>query len=424
MKKLTLPLAMAATLAAATLGVPAHAQDSAESKILTHQAVGEPRSGGDTLEQAPELPAGASQDLLPVTGEDHGRYYKLPAVDEGERVHVSAQLIVDPLNQPTSRESIRLDGELVTLDGKQCSSRDNVRISRAQFDGPALLTLDTGVKLADSSGGCLSQNNDEVYLKISRDGLWQADTEIPLELRVIVEPAMDPTTLSGLLPEKLPPASLSVDAPAEPVSGGSGFATATELAGTSVSTDSVLPFEVKYYRVHVSEGQRLNYRLTVGDSREASAQRLVTAAFSPLLSDQIMDRPSQALEREQVGSSVTRNTLSEVSRDLVDAHSSQSWLRTPGYYYITVSGAARDPRGLSPLEYELAVELTGEATASDHWEPASDLRGAEGTSLGFDATASNGWLPSTAQLGALLGGVAVALAGFAGVWFLGRRKRS
>lgn len=395
-----------------------------ESQLLQHQSVGESVRGSETMADAGELPVGASQDLLPVTGTEAAYYYQLPVIEEGENVHVSAQLIVDPMNQATSRESIELRGQLVTADGKQCTPSDGARVSRDGFDRPALVLASTGVKRAEGFGSCLSQGNDQVYFKLGRDGLWQADTEIPVELRVVVEPAVDPTTLSGQIPDKLPPVSVSLNAPANPVTGGSGFSNATELADQSVSSDAVLPFEVKYYRVHVAEGQRLNYRLSVGDSREASAQRLVTRTFSPLLADQVVERDSAALAREDVGASVTRSTLSEVSRDLVDSHGGQTWLRTPGSYYITVTGAARDPRGLTPLEYELAVELTGEPRSTDAWMPGVDLTAKENGPLGLDVATATGWLPSGAQLGALLGGVAVALAGIAGLRLLRRKKRA
>ena len=425
MKKTTWGICLGACLALTSLVVPAHAagdsSESSDSVILRHQSVGEQAAGSQDLGGAPQLEAGAWQDLLPVTGEDSARYYRLPAVQEGENINVSAQLIIDPMNQPSSRENIKFAGELVTGDGRRCASTGTATVSRDWFDRLALARLDTGAKRSDGYTGCLAQGNDEVYLKLERTGTWQADTGIPVELRVIVEPAVDPTTLSGQIPTTLPPANVTLSGAAEPVSGGSGFSNATELAGESIHADSVLPFEIKYYKVHLAEGQRLNYRLTMGDSRDASANRLVTRTYSPLLAGNVVERDSAELSREDVGASVTRSTLSEVSRDLVDSAGQLSGLRTPGYYYITVVGAARDPRGLNPLEYELAVQVTGEAGGGGAWEPALDTGTGGG---GVLVTATGGWLPTAAQFGALLGGAAVALAGFAGLWLLRRRRRT
>lgn len=423
MKRKILSLSLGAVLALGALAVPAHASATdQDTKILTHQAVGEQVSGTANLDEAAQLDPGASQDALPVTGKDAARYYKLPAIEEGENLHVTAQLIIDPMNQPTSRANISFTGRLVTADGKTCSRTGSSTVSRSSFDRPALASLSTGIKRADGYGGCLSQGNGEAYLKLERTGTWQADTDIPVELHVIVEPALDHTTLSGQTPAKLPPANVNLSGPAEPVSGGSGFSNATELAAGSISADSVLPFEVKYYKVHLSEGQRLNYRLTMADSRDASANRLVTRTFSPLLDSSVAERDHAELAREDVGASVTRSSLTEVSRDLVDAGGSLAAMRSPGDYFITVTGAANDPRGLNPLEYELAVEVSGEATGGDSWEPEVAAEGEGGGLLGVTLPGESSWLPSTAQIGALLGGVAAALAGFGVLWLLRRRK--
>src|SRR5690606_1179652 len=103
------------------LAVPASAA-TPESKILTHTPVGTQVVGSDNQGSAPVLEPGMSQDMLPATGENGSVFYKLPQIQEGERLHVSTQLILDPMQQPTSIEQIKLKASLVQSDGKSCNS--------------------------------------------------------------------------------------------------------------------------------------------------------------------------------------------------------------------------------------------------------------------------------------------------------------
>lgn len=417
MRKLVLSTALGLALVAqgATAAV---AEQSPESKILAHQPVGADITGSDSMDSAPRLEAGAHQDRLPVTGEEQARYYKLPDIQDGERLTVSGQPIVDMMGEPTSRESMRLRAELLDSQGRACAGNSNASISRSNSTPLPVLHLQTTAK--DTYSTCFSNEDDTVYLKLQRTGQWQAQDEVPVELRVSVEPAVDPTSLSGVMPEQQPPVSVTLSGEPSPVSGGSGFATATELSAGTISADSVLPYEVKYYKVHLSEGQRLSYRLSVQPSENASASGLATGTYSPLLAPDVAGTSWDKLSREDVGASVTRSTLSEVSRDLVDGYGGRFGLRVPGDYYIAVAGTANDPRGLNPLNYSLAVEVSGEAKNTGAWEP--DI-GEQGQALAAGDAGSSSWLPSGAQLGAFLGGAAVALAGFAGLWLL-RRKRA
>lgn len=372
------------------------------------QAVGGQSSGGADIASAPQLEAGASQDLIPA---DSARYYKLPAPAAGESQTVTAQLLIDPMIEPSSTSFIRMEAKLLRADGKQCETVGSTTTDRAGMDRLALASLRTGTP--EKTTGCYAQGNQEVFLEVVRSGKWQADSEIPLQLNVVKEPAVDAAALSGQVPQDLPPTTVEVDDQAQPVNGGSSFLNAVELAGTSVSSDQVLPLETKYYKVHLAEGQRLNYRVTMSDSRDASASTLVAQEFSPTLGEGISAQSRGELKREDVGASITRSTRTEVSRDLFDAFGPRGELRNPGYYYIALTGSARDPRGLNPLKYELAVQVTGEAKNADAFEPQL------GATVGSTAA---GWLPSSAQLGALLGGAAAALAGFAAIWIIRRRR--
>lgn len=405
-----LPTLLAAGLCF-SLATPALA---VEPNIVTYQPVGTPVSGSADQGSAPQLEPGAAQDVLSVTDEDQWRLYKLPEIQDGERIFVSAQLIVDFQLQSTSQKDLRLSAQLRGTNGESCDS-DRANTSPTSIENLAIITM--GSKPKDSTGhsGCLNKENNELFLALQRDGLWQADTEIPVEIRVLVQPAVDPATLSGQVPEQLPPGSVTIDAAATPVAGGKGFSQATSLASGAVYSDSVLPREVKYYKVHLASGQRLNYRLTVTDSPNASATKLYTGTYNPLLVDRLMNSSAEtSLARENTGASISRSTATTVSADL-QFEASNYKLAFPGDYYITVTGAAYKPRGMNPLNYELAIDVTGEANDAQAWEPTAEIS----EQLASESTS---WLPSSAQFGALLGGAAVAIAGFAGLWFLRRRK--
>ncbi len=375
--------------------------------------VGPEVGGAEDLASAPLLGAGSSTDKMPG---DSVRYYKLPTPAEGERQAVTAQLLIDPMIEPSSTGYVNFEANLVRADGNNCDFGGSTTVDRSGMYRFALASLDTGVYNPDRFTGCYSGGNHEVFLKVARSGAWQADNEIPLQLNLVTEPAVDATTLSGSTPEKLPPANVDLDQPAAPATGGSSFLAAAELAGTSVSSDQLLPLETKYYKVHLSEGQRLNYRVTMGDSRDASATELVAQEFSPTLGSGISSQPRSELAREDVGASITRSTDTAVSRDLFDASGTSRELRNPGYYYIALTGSANNPRGLNPMKYEIAVQVTGEASGDGAWEP---LLASEAAAQG---AGKDSWLPSSAQLGALLGGAAVALAGFAALWIIRRKS--
>lgn len=407
-----------ATLLCAGLALsPAAGALASEADLPLHEPVGQQVDGAQDQASAPQLEAGQWVDELPTTGDDSALYYRLPQIADGERLHVSAQLVVDPSQQPTSQESTELSAALVQANGDWCDRGSN-STSRRNIDNLPLVALDSQPKKAEGYSRCLDQNNDELYLSLQRDGRWQDDAQLPVQITVVVQPALDPATLTGTTPGDLPPVSVTLDAEPQAVSGGSGFSTAAELSSGAAYSDSVLPNEVKYYKVHVAQGQRLNYRMTVLDSPNASAKELVTGTYNPLLQKGIMTGTAkQELSADDAGASLTRSLATTVSRDL-QVDGSHPKLGYPGDYYITVAGTAYEPRGLNPLNFELAIEVTGEATGTDGWEPAAQAES------GGTAAGSGSWLPGSAQLGALAGGAAVALAGYAGLWFWRRRAQA
>ncbi|MGP9488436.1 hypothetical protein ACT3UA_17555 [Glutamicibacter sp. 363] len=394
----------AALLAAGLSLSPATAALASEPEILAYDPVGTEVQGAPDVRFAPTLDPGISLDRFGGIYEKSHLFYKLPKIQEGERLHVSAQLIVDPLRQPGSRESIQLAGSLLWADGS-CAS-DVASTNRSDIASLPLITFISEPKGSPGYTRCTDTENNEPSLALHREGLWQDDAEIPVQIRVVVQPAMNASTTAQSAADAQPPVSVAPDTSASAVSGGSGFSNATALEPGSVYSDAVLPLEVKYYKVHVAEGQRLGYRMSVLDSPEASASRLHTSTYSPLLQDGLMTSGAKrSLIGDAAGASLSRSLASPVSRAR-QAAGPHPELSFPGYYYITVTGSAEDPKGQIPLAYELGVELSGEAAGEDVWEPAFEV----------SAPGSRRW-----PLGALAGGAAAALAGLAALRFRLRR---
>ncbi|MDR4534840.1 hypothetical protein [Glutamicibacter sp. PS] len=421
----------ASTLALTLLAAPAVAQPSPESPIAQHVPVGQGIDGGERPEAAPELSVGLFQDVL-ERGESAQNskdgtvtYYRLPRPAAGERLSISAQLIVDPMREPSSNRSIGLSAEIVGDTGNRCSGSETARTSRNDIDRLALVTLITERLEPERDwprSGCLADPQGQPWLRIERTGEWQDDQPVPVELRLLREPAIDPTILGEAVTEDMTPHAVQLTGEATDVSGGTGFSTATALADGSIFADSILPFETKYYKVHVAAGQRLNYRVVMGDSREASARGVTVSTYNPLLEDDLTLYAERSLRREDVSSFVTQNLATAVSPDLVESHGRYRSLSVPGDYYLMISGDARDPRGLNPLKYEIAVELTGQALNATEWASQVQASADSEAGIGAQNASADTWVPDAGQLGALLGGVAVALGGYA-LWWLLRRRR-
>ncbi|MCO1337806.1 hypothetical protein BJH93_02705 [Kocuria polaris] len=443
----TLRTGILAILAAAalTLSTPALASGSAEpsgnddggqpTSITLGEAVGPEVSGGDSLAAATATEAGLSQTVLARGESGNGNndgtvaYFKLPKLEAGERTLVSAQLMVDTYREPTSSASAGIEGRLYAATGESCSSGESARVSRSSFDRLPAIALRSEIFDPERGYGCHEDQTGETYLELKRTGEWQDEDPMPVQLRITVEPAIDPTTLGEADTNDLPPAAVSLTGEATPLAGGSSFTTAAPIESGSVIADAVLPYEMKFYKVAVEEGQRLNYRLAVENNADASARSIVAQTYNPVLEHDFMLYGANSLRRDDVSEFITRNMAVSVTRDLHDEYFKEP-LRVAGDYYIVILGDANDPRGLRPFEYEIAVEVTGEAKESLDWAKAaqSDSAKAAGvdpaTGQASERSGFFSWLPTGAQVGAFVGGLALALVLAIGAWILRRSMRA
>lgn len=419
--------ALATTPGAGTEGGSAPA-----AQVTPYQPSGTQVTGGESLAGAVEVETGLYQDILQTSEEASSptassRFYRLPALQDGERAHAAAVLAADPLAERRGTDWAELTVEFVNLQGERCGSPVADHVAMTTGAVPVAKTATDPMEAG--SYGCFEDGSGVVVAQVSRSGEWMADDPVAVELRFWVEPPVDESGLAEAPSEDLPPESVTVTGDATPVTGGRSFGTATEIGPDQVYSAELQPREASYFRVPVEYGQRLSYRLSTGNNQQSRVREIRTSAHSPLLGEPRM-LGDQGISSADNGATVTRSTAVPVSADNYGSFSYGA-LRFAGDYYIVVTGSeARGGReGTEPFRYELAVSLTGEPAGSTEWLAAAQddqTLAAGGSSDGEDAQAASvrngGWLPSTAELGALLGGIGLGAVLTGAAWLLLRRR--
>ncbi|MDI3329868.1 MAG: hypothetical protein QJR09_03905 [Micrococcus sp.] len=412
----------------------AAASEPARADVVAYQVSGTEVTGGTALSAAVEVQPGLYRDVIEASedsteGGESSRYYRLPALEEGERAHVSAVLALDASASRSGSGAATIGVQFLNEQGEDCGMGDSdYTVSGGQ--GVPVAATSSGPMDPESLFGCFEDGSGVVIAQVSRSGAWQADEPVPVELRFAVEPAVDESALAEAPSSDLPPESVTTTGQASEVTGGTSFTTATELAPGQVYSTELEPLQSGYFRVPVQYGQRLNYRLSTGNNQDSRVSLVRTDLYGPLLVD-ASTIGSDTLSYNDAGGTITHSTAVAVSPDNYD--SSYGSLRHAGDYYIVVdAGTPRGGRqGSEPFRVELAVELTGDPAGSTEWlAAAQDEQAADGgeAAEGDDAQAASardagGWLPSTTELGALLGGVGLGAVLTGVAWLLLRRRR-
>lgn len=393
-------------------------------EVVPYQPAGEEVTGGDSLAAAVEVEPGVYRDTLETSEEASSptastRFYRLPALQEGERAHAAAVLAADPAAAPDASDWAELTVEFVNLQGERCGSLDADNVMMVSGEVPVVKAATD--PRAEATYGCFADGSGVVVAQVSRSGAWRAEDPADVELRFWVEPPVDEAALAEAPSDRLPPESVTATGEAAPVTGGTSFGTATELGPDQVYAAELQPRQAAYFRVPVEYGQRLSYRLSTGNNQQSRVRGIQTSVHNPLLDGPEM-LGSRDLGYATNGSTITRSTAVAVSPDNYDSYPYDS-LRFAGDYYIVVT--ASEPRGgregTDPFRYELAVSLNGEPAGTTEWlaESQEDQAVAAGGSSGDGGS----WPPSGTELGALLGGVGLGavLTGIA--WLVLRRRR-
>lgn len=420
---------LALTVAAAT-GVPAAASPTAGGSpsasadaVTPYQVSGTEITGGDSLAAAVETEPGLYRDTLATSeeasGEGSTRFYRLPALQEGERARLAAVLAADPQQSGSDPQWAEISVQFLNQQGGDCSPGDRENVMMNSGRVPVVTTSTDAMD--PESYGCFEDGSGVVVAQVTRSGEWRAEDPVPVELRFWIEPPVDESGLAPAPTENLPPESVTVTGEASPVTGGTSFATATELEPDQIYSVGMQPLEAAYFRVPVEFGQRLSYRMSTGNNQQSRTRQVYTRLYNPLLHFP-NTLGQQDLSYSNNGGTLTRSTAVAVSRDNYDSYSYGA-LRFAGDYYIVVEASeARSGReGTEPFQFDLAVTLTGEPDGTTDWLATAQDDQAE--AAGATAAGSDGgWFPSATELGALLGGVGLGAVLTGVAWIIMRRR--
>lgn len=330
-------------------------------------ASGTPVSGGESLHTSPGIAPGqyldeyARGETEAHTSEDGTlKFYDLGTIEPGERAHFSALLLPDQ-SQGRGEDNpfAGVEVQLVNGQGTSCSNRADDYEHSSHGGEPIVGYVRSEEYTESKSYGCFADGTGRLYAKVQRYGERQADQALPVELKLVIEPPVDESQLGPHADEEESVQSVTLDDPAAPVLGGSGFNDATELEAQSVLSDSVMPNEARYYRVHVGYGQRLNVRAANGATKEAGPNQVNLRVFSSVRGpvDMIGDH---SLYRNDPGDTITRNMQVAVSRNNFDGYYGEDAYLSGDYYVVVSADTWSDDRNREPYPYELAVDVTGE----------------------------------------------------------------
>ncbi|MFF7244687.1 VWA domain-containing protein [Embleya sp. NPDC008237] len=248
---------------------------AAERALRPYRPAGTPVTGTPTAPSAPVLRPGEYLDVMPPdTADTHPRRYYGIDVPRSATAHVSATV---PWNAPPGKpagNAVRV--ALTTVDGRVCAEREQVRgKDRDHTLNGGYVTAHATVELepdpAAAPGAC--GGGGRFLVRVDNREPGYRDTQAPLEMSIVIEPEITD-------PKALPPAWTATDVPtvharatARPTTGAGSYGDAPPITD-GVHTDALRPGEEVYYRVHLTWGERLTYRLDLSEL-PASERRAV-----------------------------------------------------------------------------------------------------------------------------------------------------
>jgi Ca-activated chloride channel homolog len=329
-------------------------------------ASGTPVTGGETLHSSPQLAPGQYLDeyergetTAHSSADGTLRFYNLGAIEPGERAHFSALLLPDQ-SQPTAQGDpfAGIEVQLVNGQGENCSPSDRDYAHSSDGGKPIVAYVRSQEYTEPGSYGCFQDGTGQLFAKVQRFGERQAQEPMPVELKVVVEPAVDEGTLGPNADGEESPRSVTLPGAAAAVAGGGSFNEAAEVEDQTVLKDSVMPNEARYYRVHVGYGQRLNVRAANGASEGAGPDSVDVSVFSSVRGPVRM-KGDQRLHRRPAGQTATLNMPVSVSMDNHDGAYGQDAYLSGDYYVVVSADKYSDDRNREPFPYELALDVTG-----------------------------------------------------------------
>lgn len=382
--------------------VPAHA----------YRAAGPAVSGGASQAQAPLLEPGIHLDSFALGAQSEEepagtvKYYRV-AVSSGQRVHASATIAAPPYADgvPESPDRLSLGIAVLTAGGETCEDSGIDDVGRPHTgDGPITSSAVSGIVGWDGCAG------EELFLRITRAGGRAADSPLPVEIQIAIEPA----GVDGGAPavtEEIEDSGARPTPPAddEPFTPGRSYATAPEVDPGSYVMELV-PGEVGVMRVEVKEGQRLRWRVEE-TAQPAGAGELSLRVSNAVRESVSVDGGSWVMNPDgRVSGGGMTAPVDRGNRGSELASVASAWL--PGTHYVVLQRLQRpvgaEPAGDAPVTVVLTLEVDGEEAADAPAGPVLELGRTQVSSgplssLGIDASWGRLGLFGGAGLLALLG---------------------
>ncbi|GAB3621359.1 VWA domain-containing protein [Glutamicibacter endophyticus] len=331
-----------------------------------YTVAGTPVSGGEQLFEAPDLQPGQYVDTLErgetkswVSEDGSIKYYKLEAIEPGERLHFAATMIPDQRNVGANLwKNGRVEVQLVNGQGERCASETSNSVDAAEVGRPIAAYTHSPEFKVDQSHGCYSDGSGQLYAKVIRQGELQKDQPMQVELLYVREPAVDPTLLGAETKDRDRPQAVEVTGKATPVTGGSSFNDAKAVDSGAAYADSVLPSEARYYKVHVGNGQKLNVRMTSGNNKDSGTNMASLRVYSSLrgIVDMLGDR---SISSSKTDTTITRNMETAVDQSNRDGRVGEDAYLAGDYYVVVYSHTWQDKSNGVPFKYSLALDVTG-----------------------------------------------------------------
>lgn len=330
-----------------------------------YTATGTPIEGGAQLHQAPLMVPGQYLDSLEkgetktwTSKDGTTKYYKVGPLKPGEYAHFSATMI--PAQQKKSEKSdpTRVSVELVNGQGANCSTGQSQITNTNQLGRPLTGYTRSPEYLQDTTHGCFADGSGELYAKVTRDGAMFKDDPMAVELRYVLEPAVDPTLLGAPASTKDKPQSVTLTGNAEPVLGGSSFNDALPVDSAKIYADSIMSSEARYYKIHVGNGQKLNIRATGGNNQDSGVQAIGAMVYSPVRKNVDLIGESK-VNGYKPGEVSTQSMDTPVDQSNFDNHIGKDNYLGGEYYVVVYADTWSSKSNGVPFDYELAVEVTG-----------------------------------------------------------------
>ncbi|MFC7401496.1 VWA domain-containing protein [Citricoccus sp. GCM10030269] len=318
-------------------------------------------TGGEALHSSPEMAPGQYLDEYERGGSSRWaedgtlKFYNLGTIQPGERAHFSALLVPNP---ESDDGAAGIAVQLVNGQGETCSSSTGNASEPASEGGKPIVAYVRSKDYTDQSG-CYADGSGQLYAKVLRTGDRQNDQPLPVELKYVLEPAVDENDLVAPAKEQLEPQAVDLSDEPEAVAGGGSFNDAAELDPETVLTDSVMPQEARYYRVHVGYGQRLNVRASQGNAENAGPNGIRVGVFSSVRGPVRM-MGDATLYRSDTGDTVTQSMRVPVSQSNRDGSVGNDAYLSGDYYVVVSADKWSSDRNRDPYNYDLGIQVTGE----------------------------------------------------------------